>query len=1409
MKLRSLRRWFLRCLGYSNLTTRIADSQVPQTSLRRSVQGLNLEQLEDRIVPSFATTAPTWNEQGPFGGATEVLLTSPTVANEVFAGTVAGGVWRTTDITGGGNPANVKWTPISDQIESLHVGALAFDPNNSSTLYVGSGSFSDYAVDRSPDMSVGLFRTTNANAAAGSVTWEELGRSTFAGLSIRRIAVSTTSDQVFVAAADASGNGGLFVSVAGSNAEQWTKLTTGTLLPNAAVSDVLHDPNHSGTYYAAMPGHGIYRTDDSGATWHQIDNLGTAITGIGTAINIEMSAMNNGGLTVLDVGVIKSNGTLDNVYQYAEDGKDNNNNGAIDDYTETTWTAFDHTTPFVPPIEATGGGFYNFAIVADPVNANLVYVGGNAATDSVWIGDITAQKWTDLTNGGTAPAGGTRSLSFLKNNTTLLEGDNVGISQLPNAPTANKTWSSLAGNLRATELVDADYNTSSNLVFGAPTDQNIQVQTATGNPSWKFAAFGPGASVAYSIPGTIQYAMGPNFFLLTHNGAAMNLEAAVGGAVPFDGLENTSPGLSDRNYTTGATEVVEPGLLLEANRFTANSFMVGRRALYTSADQGNTISMPIGPTGLAGEKSPTERFMGQGVFGGKQNGTTFASIFWAGTELGHLYVRDSSNVIHDVTAKLNATLHQNGTAISSIVVDPDDYTRAWVLQNGHIAYTTNGGTSWTEITGNLGVLSPRIDTLAFVDPTPTGTAGDGTLVAGGQGGVFRYLSPVLAGGNPANTWSVYGVMPNTLVHTLVFLGIDPDGNSANGTGLLVAGTLGRGAWTLPNVTATISQPENLTVTGDANANSMDIHSDPANPYHFLFADGTGNVNTYAKGLFNLVQFKGLGGADTIRLDDNGAANAGGVVNYFNFNISVDGGGNVGDTLILEDISDPTSRQVTITPTTIGAGAGDNFFAPFVKLNYTGINTILLDMSAAAGPGDGIVLTGTAPGVAYIINGNGGNDTLFAPNTVNSWSITGPDSGVLNGVVVFNSVENLLGGSMSDAFFFGAGAGLSGALNGMGGINSITYLGAQDNGWFVTGPNAGSTTFLPGGFSSISYLNGGAGSDQFIFYPAGVLSGWVTGGGGINWLADASARNNIWSISTPNAGTVGFIGGGFTSIQNLFGSAGVDQFFFGPAGSLAGWVYGNGGSNYIADTSARNNSWLILGPDFGGVGFLGGGFVGVGNLYGSAGEDIFSFGPGGSESGWIVGGAGVNWLNYAAVTVPIDVDLNGDIASLTAGAVGFENVHGSAAGFNVLSGDNADNILVASGFGNSLYGWGGRDLLIGSSTLIVGGDGDDLLIGGSTVYDNDLMALQALEAEWTRTDIDYFTRVMDLRTGQGQALNRPLLAGQTVVFSVAGPGFGIGGHSGSASLFGQAGEDYFLSGLLTAIFDLDPATELVN
>jgi hypothetical protein len=134
------------------------------------------------------------------------------------------------------------------------------------------------------------------------------------------------------------------------------------------------------------------------------------------------------------------------------------------------------------------------------------------------------------------------------------------------------------------------------------------------------------------------------------------------------------------------------------------------------------------------------------------------------------------------------------------------------------------------------------------------------------------------------------------------------------------------------------------------------------------------------------------------------------------------------------------------------------------------------------------------------------------------------------------------------------------------------------------------------------------------------------------------------------------------------------------------------------------------------------------------------------------------------------------------------------------GASGPTVLVGGGGNDTLYGGSGRNILIagaGASTLY-GGTADDLLIAGTTSFDDNVVALAALRAEWSRTDADYQTRIADLTGAQSGGLNGSyLLTSQTVTT-----------NGGNNDLYGSSGQDWFFAATSDRIHDLE-AGEIVT
>jgi hypothetical protein len=247
-----------------------------------------LETLEDRTVLDITLTGtPNWLEQGPGPivnsylvnaqpnnaavGAVESVAVQQTGIGHyiVYVGTVNGGVWKTTDITdgmfnGSVDPQNIHWTPLTDAQPSLATSAMALDPNDKSgnRLWVATGSLSSYGGVGGP--SVGLLYTTD-----GGFTWTNLGTLLKGQVfSVVPTTLRTPSGQVVLVA----GSSGLQRSNdGGSKFSPVTNAANGLPL-NGVATDVVAVTNDPNTYFAALPGQGVFESTDGGVRWFPINN---------------------------------------------------------------------------------------------------------------------------------------------------------------------------------------------------------------------------------------------------------------------------------------------------------------------------------------------------------------------------------------------------------------------------------------------------------------------------------------------------------------------------------------------------------------------------------------------------------------------------------------------------------------------------------------------------------------------------------------------------------------------------------------------------------------------------------------------------------------------------------------------------------------------------------------------------------------------------------------------------------------------------------------------------------------------------------------------------------------------------------------------------------------------------------
>jgi len=290
-----------------------------------------------------------WEERGPdnVGGRTRAILidaNDPT-GQTVWAGGVAGGIWKTSSITA--NPPG--WSPINDFFENLAVTAIVQDPSNPQVMYFGTGEgwFNGDAV-----RGLGLWKSEN-----GGDTWDAL-------LSTRSGAFSYTQAMAVLSNGDVLvGTRGAGLQRSQDGGQTWTRILAAGV--NGGTSNNVSDIEiaSNGDLYVAF-GVGssgrIYKSTDQGGTWAPLhSNPGFA----------------TGSYQRVEVAVAPSN--PNRVYALLEDGNGGDCLGIYrSDNGGGSWTAVSNPGALGMNNFARGQAWYDLIAAVDPVNPDRLFIGG-------------------------------------------------------------------------------------------------------------------------------------------------------------------------------------------------------------------------------------------------------------------------------------------------------------------------------------------------------------------------------------------------------------------------------------------------------------------------------------------------------------------------------------------------------------------------------------------------------------------------------------------------------------------------------------------------------------------------------------------------------------------------------------------------------------------------------------------------------------------------------------------------------------------------------------------------------------------------------------------------------------------------------------------------------------------------
>jgi hypothetical protein len=599
-----------------------------------------------------------------------------------------------------------------------------------------------------------------------------------------------------------------------------------------------------------------------------------------------------------------------------------------------------------------------------------------------------------------------------------------------------------------TELFSVAYDTRNGLILGGAQDQGTALQGPEPSLSlgWTSYLGGDGGAVAidpttipsgtfdptlYTIGNGIPYKMsesGQGYPPAGVLATAANPNGLVALASPssptglYSGLNPT-----DQNVMNSGGEFFAPYTLDALSGITdPEPMLYGMTGIYESVDGGDTVTN-VSPPGTSGVVTAI-------AYGSTNSGLAayFTTAQGAPNQNpsgpGQIWVRnDLGQSLPSQTFALLPPPNWGNAYALKIAMDPLDYHYAYVLDSSNEVWqlqfidngqpTTNGEVVpaqqvvWNNITGNLATLASIDGTvqLASLDIYHPPGANPVVLV-GGLGGVYRGLpigpvDPVT--GQPAVIWSLYGTvpggasLPNLLVNDLHYIPVPSDTfDYGNNGDVLVVGTYGRGAWIVPQASATLEQPATLVINADPGGpNQIRLVVDPAktpSPILDVFQNNTSSTPNFRVFLswINAIQVNSNGIQTTLTIDEsNGLISLPDPISA-NSEIQFTGGsGN--DSLVIDDVPDRFTEDVTLgTDQITGLGSAGISYANVNHLQlsggagqntYTLANTDPVVQSTELDPGDNgntievqkaagaITINSFGPDNVYVGDGNGVQD----------------------------------------------------------------------------------------------------------------------------------------------------------------------------------------------------------------------------------------------------------------------------------------------------------------------------------------------------------------------------------------------------------------------------------------------------
>jgi len=417
---------------------------------------------------TVSVTRDNWVPLGPgnVGGRIRTLFIHPQDHNLLFAGSVGGGIWKSTD-------GGVSWSVVDDFMANLAVTSIVADPRTTdeiktTVLYASTGE-GFYNIDAL--RGYGLFKSIDGGETWEQVTSTDPTTEDSDWYFINRIAIN--EDGVIIAVARSNA---IFTS--NDDAQSWSKSEPG---PHyySMMYDVKFDPNDKTKAIVGSINGDCYYSTNSGQDWNSSNIVDASSSWLSGRVEVTYATSEN------------------KIYACVD-----NNDGEIYESTDggATWTYLSN------PQHLHGQGWYNNTIWVDPTDASHLVIGGldlHRSTDG-------GETWNKISTWYYAPASphadnhaiisdpgfdGINNLQvFIANDGGLYKAEDINQTD---DSSSNNGWETLNHGLGVTQFYCAAGIPGSKITAGAQ-DNGTQLNRDENQSSWDKIYGGDGGFSAVS-----------------------------------------------------------------------------------------------------------------------------------------------------------------------------------------------------------------------------------------------------------------------------------------------------------------------------------------------------------------------------------------------------------------------------------------------------------------------------------------------------------------------------------------------------------------------------------------------------------------------------------------------------------------------------------------------------------------------------------------------------------------------------------------------------------------------------------------------------------------------------------------------------------------------------------------------